>query len=69
MLAIFPFFITGAALFSLFSEESERGGDQRRSLLALPPVVGDVIRPRSARTVCRQPQRLAAVDRRSLVGL
>lgn len=50
VLAIFPFFITGAALFSLFGEGGERGAAINAVLLALPPVVGDVIGP-VARTV------------------
>ena len=50
VLAIFPFFITGAALFSLIGEESERAASINAILFALPPVVGDVIGP-VARTV------------------
>lgn len=45
VLAIFPFFITAAAIFSLIGEESERALTINTILLALPPVVGDVIRP------------------------
>jgi membrane protein len=45
VLAIFPFFITGAALFSLVGEESERAATINTVLVALPPVVGSVIRP------------------------
>jgi membrane protein len=45
VLAIFPFFITGAALFSLIGEEAERAAAINAILLALPPVVGDVIGP------------------------
>jgi membrane protein len=45
VLAIFPFFITGAALFSLIGEESERAATINAVLFALPPVVGDVIGP------------------------
>ena len=45
MLAIFPFFITSAALFSLIGEESERAATINAVLLALPPSVADVIGP------------------------
>lgn len=45
MLAIFPFFITGAAIFSLVGEESERAAAINTILYALPPVVADVIGP------------------------
>ena len=45
VLAIFPFFITGAAVFSLIGEESERAATINAILFALPPVVGDVIAP------------------------
>jgi membrane protein len=45
VLAIFPFFITGAAIFSLIGEESERAASIGAILSALPPVVGDVIAP------------------------
>src|SRR5687768_15035897 len=50
VLSIFPFFITGAALFSLIGEESERAATINAILFALPPMVGDVIAP-VARTV------------------
>jgi len=50
MLAIFPFFITGAAIFSAIGEESERAASIYAILAALPPVVQDVIGP-VARTV------------------
>jgi membrane protein len=50
VLSIFPFFITGAALFSAIGEESERAATINAILFALPPVVGDVIAP-VARTV------------------
>src|SRR5574339_8961 len=42
-LAIFPFFITGAALFSLVGEEGERAATINTVLVALPPVVAGVI--------------------------
>lgn len=45
IIAIFPFFILGAALFSLIGEESERAASINAILLALPPMVGDVIEP------------------------
>ena len=45
MLAIFPFFILGAAVFSAIGEEGERAALIRTILTAMPPVVGDVIRP------------------------
>lgn len=45
VLAIFPFFITGAALFSAFGEEQERSAMVETVLFALPPVVGNVIEP------------------------
>ena len=53
MLAIFPFFITGAAIFSAIGEETERAATINALLYALPPVVGDVIAP-VARTVIEQ---------------
>ena len=45
MLAIFPFFILGAAIFSAIGEESERAATINAVLYALPPVVGNVIEP------------------------
>jgi membrane protein len=45
VVSIFPFFITGAAIFSLIGEESERAATINAILFALPPVVGDVIAP------------------------
>jgi membrane protein len=45
VLAIFPFFITAAAIFSLVGEESERALTINTILLALPRVVAEVIRP------------------------
>ncbi len=53
MLAIFPFFITGAAIFSAIGEESERAATVNAVLVALPPVVADVIEP-VARNVIEQ---------------
>ncbi|WP_165961164.1 YihY/virulence factor BrkB family protein [Qipengyuania sediminis] len=45
IIAIFPFFIVGAAIFSLIGEESERAASVNAVLYALPPVVGEVIEP------------------------
>lgn len=45
VLAIFPFFITAAAIFSLIGEESERALTINTILIALPRVVAEVIRP------------------------
>ena len=45
MLAMFPFFITGAAIFSLVGEDADRAAAIYAVLVALPPVVGDVIEP------------------------
>lgn len=45
MLALFPFFILGAALFSAIGEDSERTASIEAILYALPPVVGNVIEP------------------------
>jgi membrane protein len=53
VLAIFPFFITGAAIFSVIGEESERAASVNAILLALPPVVAEVIGP-VARDVVEQ---------------
>ena len=45
VLAIFPFFITGAAIFSIIGGEAERAATINAVLQALPPVVADVIGP------------------------
>ena len=45
ILSLFPFFITGAAIFSAIGEESERAATINAVLLALPPVVANVIEP------------------------
>ena len=45
VLAIFPFFITAAAVFAAIGEEGERAATINAILLALPPVVGEVIEP------------------------
>ena len=45
ILSLFPFFITGAAIFSAIGEESERAATINAVLLALPPVVANTIEP------------------------
>ncbi|MCL6249901.1 YihY/virulence factor BrkB family protein [Altererythrobacter sp. KTW20L] len=45
LLAIFPFFLTGAAIFSLVGEVEEQAAAVGAVLAALPPVVADVLRP------------------------
>lgn len=45
IIAIFPFFILGAAVFSFIGDESERAASIDAVLFALPPLVGDVIEP------------------------
>ncbi|GMM91757.1 YihY/virulence factor BrkB family protein [Qipengyuania sp. MTN3-11] len=45
MFSIFPFFILGAAIFSLIGEESDRAATINAILFAMPPVVGNVIEP------------------------
>lgn len=45
MIAIFPFFITGAAIFSFIGENSERAATLDAVLLALPPTVAKTIGP------------------------
>lgn len=45
MLSIFPFFVLGAAVFSLFGEQAERAATVYAVLYALPPIVAEVIRP------------------------
>ena len=45
MFSIFPFFILGAALFSLVGEQSERAATINAVLFAMPPMVGNVIEP------------------------
>ncbi|QDM40999.1 MULTISPECIES: YihY/virulence factor BrkB family protein [Bacteria] len=45
ILAIFPFFILGAAIFSLVGEEADRAASIDAILYALPPLVGNVIEP------------------------
>ncbi len=45
ILAIFPFFVLGAAVFSLIGEEGERAATINAVLYAVPPLVGNVIEP------------------------
>ncbi|WP_313792118.1 YihY/virulence factor BrkB family protein [Novosphingobium cyanobacteriorum] len=45
LIALFPFFITGAALFSLVGEAGQRAAAVNTVLLALPPVVANVLEP------------------------
>jgi membrane protein len=45
LLAIFPFFIVGAAVFQLFGEEADRAALVAMIVRALPPVVAEVIEP------------------------
>ena len=45
MLAIFPFFILTAAVFSALGEEGDRAASIYAFLAAMPPQVGDVIGP------------------------
>lgn len=45
LIALFPFFITGAALFSLIGETSQRAAAINTVLMALPPVVTRTIEP------------------------
>jgi len=45
MLAIFPFFITATAIFAALGEGNERAATINALLLAMPPVVADVIEP------------------------
>lgn len=45
IIAIFPFFILGAAIFSLFGEQADRAATVNAVLYALPPIVANVIEP------------------------
>ncbi len=45
LIALFPFFITGAAMFSLVGETEDRMAALGTVLMALPPVVADVVSP------------------------
>lgn len=45
ILALFPFFVTVAAIFALLGETSQREASVRAFLLAVPPVVGSALEP------------------------
>lgn len=45
LIALFPFFITGAALFSLVGEANDRTAAVNTVLMAMPHVVADVLSP------------------------
>lgn len=45
LIALFPFFITGAALFSLVGEAPDRAAAINTVVTALPPVVANVLSP------------------------
>ncbi|ANY18924.1 hypothetical protein A6F68_00389 [Tsuneonella dongtanensis] len=45
IIAIFPFFILGAAVFSAIGEEGERAATVNAVIYALPPIVANVIEP------------------------
>ena len=45
ILALFPFFITVAAIFSAFGEEAQREASVRTFLTAVPPVVAAALEP------------------------
>jgi membrane protein len=45
ILALFPFFITMAAIFTLFGEGAQQEASLRSFLTTLPPVVGKVVEP------------------------
>ena len=45
ILALFPFFITVAAVFTLFGEESQREASIRAFLSAVPPIVAEALEP------------------------
>ncbi|MCZ8320930.1 MAG: YihY/virulence factor BrkB family protein [Novosphingobium sp.] len=45
ILALFPFFITVAAIFALFGEEAQRQASVSTFLLAVPPMVRGVLEP------------------------
>ena len=45
LIALFPFFITGAAIFSAVGEASQRAAAINAVLLALPPVVAESLGP------------------------
>jgi len=45
IISLFPFFITAAAIFSAIGEPSQRAAAINTVLIAVPPVVADVIEP------------------------
>jgi membrane protein len=45
ILSLFPFFISVAAIFSILGEESQRAASINAFLLAVPPVVSNVLEP------------------------
>ncbi|MEO6152890.1 MAG: YihY/virulence factor BrkB family protein [Croceibacterium sp.] len=45
MLTIFPFFITGAAIFAMLGEKGDQSASINTILIALPRMVADTIRP------------------------
>lgn len=45
LIALFPFFITGAALFSLVGEANDRTAAVNTVLMALPPIVSNFLSP------------------------
>ncbi len=45
ILALFPFFITVAAVFTLFGEEAQREASIRAFLTAVPPIVAQALEP------------------------
>ena len=45
VLTMFPFFITGAAIFALLGDRGDRAASINAILVALPPVVADTLRP------------------------
>jgi membrane protein len=45
VLTIFPFFITGAAIFALLGDKSDQSASINAILTAMPRIVGDTIRP------------------------
>ncbi len=54
LLAIFPFFLTGAAAFALVGEPGEQASAMEAVLAALPAVVSEVLRPVALGVVATQ---------------
>ena len=54
MLAMFPFFILGSAIFSAIGEEAERAAAINAVVTALPPSVGRVIGPAAREVVAER---------------